>query len=66
MRSGALYGRFRKWRFTSPTHTVLAFDQALKELAQEGGVAARFQRYQGINTSWCPVCVIRFYHVVRR
>ncbi|MBQ0268191.1 2-aminoethylphosphonate--pyruvate transaminase [Providencia huaxiensis] len=36
-----------KWRFTSPTHTVLAFAQALKELAQEGGVAARFQRYQG-------------------
>ncbi|AWS50234.1 MULTISPECIES: 2-aminoethylphosphonate--pyruvate transaminase [Providencia] len=35
-----------KWRFTSPTHTVLAFAQALKELAQEGGVAARFQRYR--------------------
>lgn len=35
-----------KWRFTSPTHTVLAFAQALKELAQEGGVAARHQRYQ--------------------
>ncbi|BBS89429.1 2-aminoethylphosphonate--pyruvate transaminase [Klebsiella sp. WP7-S18-CRE-02] len=35
-----------KWRFTSPTHTVLAFAQALKELAEEGGVAARFQRYQ--------------------
>lgn len=35
-----------KWRFTSPTHTVLAFAQALKELAQEGGVVARFQRYR--------------------
>ncbi|ALR78716.1 2-aminoethylphosphonate--pyruvate transaminase [[Enterobacter] lignolyticus] len=34
-----------KWRFTSPTHTVLAFAQALKELADEGGVAARYQRY---------------------
>ncbi|GAA3917445.1 2-aminoethylphosphonate--pyruvate transaminase [Litoribacillus peritrichatus] len=34
-----------KWRFTSPTHTVRAFDQALSELAQEGGVAARHQRY---------------------
>lgn len=34
-----------KWRFTSPTHTVLAFAQALKELHDEGGVAARFQRY---------------------
>lgn len=34
-----------KWRFTSPTHVVLAFAQALKELAQEGGIAARHQRY---------------------
>lgn len=35
-----------KWRYTSPTHTVLAFRQALKELEQEGGVAARHERYQ--------------------
>ncbi|PKQ77662.1 2-aminoethylphosphonate--pyruvate transaminase [Aeromonas sobria] len=34
-----------KWRFTSPTHTVLAFAQALRELDEEGGVAARHQRY---------------------
>lgn len=34
-----------KWRFTSPTHTVLAFAQALKELEQEGGVIARHHRY---------------------
>lgn len=34
-----------KWRFTSPTHTVLAFAQALKELSQEGGVTARYHRY---------------------
>ena len=34
-----------KWRFTSPTHVVLAFAQALKELEAEGGVAAREQRY---------------------
>ncbi len=34
-----------KWRFTSPTHTVRAFAQALDELDQEGGVAARQQRY---------------------
>ncbi|SEM56476.1 2-aminoethylphosphonate-pyruvate transaminase [Paenibacillus sp. OV219] len=34
-----------KWRFTSPTHVVRAFDQALRELEQEGGVAARYQRY---------------------
>lgn len=35
-----------KWRFTSPTHTVLAFAQALRELEEEGGVAARHRRYQ--------------------
>ncbi|MBU2964112.1 2-aminoethylphosphonate--pyruvate transaminase [Amphritea sp. 2_MG-2023] len=35
-----------KWRFTSPTHTVRAFDQALIELEQEGGINARYQRYQ--------------------
>ncbi|MFH1155934.1 MAG: 2-aminoethylphosphonate--pyruvate transaminase [Pseudomonadota bacterium] len=34
-----------KWRFTSPTHTVRAFAQALKELAAEGGVVRRNQRY---------------------
>ncbi|WP_420827169.1 2-aminoethylphosphonate--pyruvate transaminase [Oceanisphaera litoralis] len=35
-----------KWRFTSPTHVVRAFDQALAELEQEGGVQARHRRYQ--------------------
>lgn len=35
-----------KWRFTSPTHTVRAFHQALHELFEEGGVTARFNRYQ--------------------
>lgn len=34
-----------KWRFTSPTHVVLAFSKALDELAQEGGIAARNHRY---------------------
>ncbi len=34
-----------KWRFTSPTHTVRAFYQALLELEEEGGIAARFARY---------------------
>lgn len=34
-----------KWRFTSPTHVVRAFAQALKELSEEGGVAARHRRY---------------------
>lgn len=35
-----------KWRYTSPTHTVVAFRQALHELAEEGGVAARAARYR--------------------
>ena len=34
-----------KWRFTSPTHVVRAFKQAMDELAEEGGVAARHNRY---------------------
>ncbi|WP_336291418.1 2-aminoethylphosphonate--pyruvate transaminase [Aeromonas dhakensis] len=35
-----------KWRFTSPTHTVLAFAQALRELDEEGSIEARHQRYR--------------------
>lgn len=34
-----------KWRFTSPTHVVRAFKQALVELIKEGGVEARYARY---------------------
>jgi 2-aminoethylphosphonate-pyruvate transaminase len=34
-----------KWRFTSPTHCVHAFRQALLELEEEGGVEARNLRY---------------------
>jgi len=34
-----------KWRYTSPTHVVRAFYQAMQELDEEGGVAARFARY---------------------
>ena len=34
-----------KWRFTSPTHVVRAFYQALFELEQEGGINARYRRY---------------------
>ncbi len=50
-----LYSQWRemekdgKWRFTSPTHVVLAFAQALKELEEEGGVAARHSRYAKNN-----------------
>lgn len=35
-----------KWRFTSPTHVVRAFYEALKELSDEGGVIARYNRYK--------------------
>lgn len=35
-----------KWRFTSPTHVVHAFHEALRELDEEGGVKARYLRYK--------------------
>lgn len=38
-----------KWRFTSPTHVVLAFAKALEELKEEGGIAARSARYSRSN-----------------
>jgi 2-aminoethylphosphonate-pyruvate transaminase len=34
-----------QFRFTPPTLSIMAFQQALKELAAEGGVKAREQRY---------------------
>jgi 2-aminoethylphosphonate-pyruvate transaminase len=34
-----------KWRYTSPTHAVMAFAQALVELREEGGVERRYHRY---------------------
>ena len=39
-----------KWRFTSPTHVVRAFYQALIELEEEGSVAARHKRYSENQT----------------
>lgn len=38
-----------KWRYTSPTHVVLAFAQAMRELKEEGGIPARSRRYQENN-----------------
>lgn len=38
-----------KWRFTSPTHVVLAFAKALEEMKQEGGIEARHKRYADNN-----------------
>lgn len=34
-----------KWRYTSPTHVVLAFAKAMEELQKEGGIIARGKRY---------------------
>lgn len=34
-----------KWRYTSPTHVVLAFAKALRELEEKGGIPARAARY---------------------
>ena len=38
-----------KWRYTSPTHVVAAFSKAIDELIEEGGISARFARYQNNN-----------------
>ncbi len=38
-----------KWRFTSPTHTVLAFAKAMEEMEEEGGISARSERYYHNN-----------------
>ena len=35
-----------QWRFTPPTHVLLAFDQAMNEFDEEGGTAGRGGRYQ--------------------
>jgi 2-aminoethylphosphonate-pyruvate transaminase len=35
-----------QFRFTPPTHALLAFDQALNELSEEGGVLGREARYR--------------------
>jgi 2-aminoethylphosphonate-pyruvate transaminase len=35
-----------QWRFTPPTHVIVAFHKALQEHAQEGGVAGRYRRYR--------------------
>lgn len=34
-----------QWRFTPPTHVIVAFQQALNEHAQEGGCEGRLARY---------------------
>jgi 2-aminoethylphosphonate-pyruvate transaminase len=36
-----------QWRFTPPTHVVAAFDSAIAQYLEEGGLAARGARYAG-------------------
>lgn len=38
------------FRFTSPTHVILALHQAIQELVAFGGVVARYERYKALNT----------------
>lgn len=38
--------RTTQWRFTPPTHVVAAFDAALAQYLEEGGLAARGARYE--------------------
>jgi 2-aminoethylphosphonate-pyruvate transaminase len=38
-----------QFRFTPPTHAILAFHRALFELAEEGGVDARAARYRALQ-----------------
>lgn len=40
------FERNGQFRFTPPTHTILAFEQALRELHLEGGVEARGARHR--------------------
>lgn len=34
-----------QWRFTPPTHVIVAFDAAIRQFLQAGGVPGRFKRY---------------------
>lgn len=40
------FERTGQFRFTPPTHSLLAFAQALEEFVREGGVAGRAERYR--------------------
>lgn len=42
-----------QFRFTPPTHAILAFHQALNELDAEGGVAGRHGRYSNNHRALC-------------
>ncbi len=34
-----------QWRFTPPTHVIVAFDSAIEQFKKAGGIAGRFKRY---------------------
>ena len=38
-------GKTTQWRFTPPTHVVAAFEEAIRQFDEEGGVVARGARY---------------------
>lgn len=55
--------RSGQFRFTPPTHALMAFDQALDELEAEGGIAGRTARHRANHamliagmggTGFCP------------
>lgn len=47
------FERNGQFRFTPPTHALLAFDRALIELEDEGGVAGRGRRYHENHEALC-------------
>ena len=56
-----------KWRFTSPTHTVRAFAQALVELEEEGGIAQRNARFvENQRLLWEGMCELGFESLLPR
>lgn len=42
-----------QWRFTPPTHVIVAFDKAIEQFEAEGGVDGRFARY----TNNCKILI---------
>ena len=47
------FEKLGQFRFTPPTHIVLALEQALKELKEEGGVEQRASRYRQNHEVLC-------------
>lgn len=45
----AAFAQGKGYRFTSPTHVMLALAQAVKELQECGGIAKRYERYCALH-----------------